>query len=66
MITTSNYIILKEKVMNDQTRGKLAAYNYEHKIEIAGQRKKTTATAIKTNRTTKKISYNRNSRHIPP
>jgi hypothetical protein len=29
-----NYITLKEAVLNDQTRGKLAAYNYEHKIGV--------------------------------
>ena len=33
------YIRQKEAVMNDQTRGKLAAFNYEHKIEILGKEK---------------------------
>jgi tetratricopeptide (TPR) repeat protein len=28
-----SFIDMKEAVMNDQTKGKLAAYNYEHKIE---------------------------------
>jgi LytS/YehU family sensor histidine kinase len=34
-----NYIATKETVMNEQTRGKLAAYNYEHKIELLGKEK---------------------------
>jgi len=34
-----NYIAMKEQVMNDQTRGKLAAYNYEHKIEMLDKEK---------------------------
>ena len=33
------YIKQKEAVMNDQTRGKLAAFDYEHKIEMLGKEK---------------------------
>ncbi|WP_162944953.1 tetratricopeptide repeat-containing sensor histidine kinase [Flavisolibacter nicotianae] len=34
-----NYITLKDAVMNDQTRGKMAAYDYEHRIEnLANER----------------------------
>ena len=33
------YIKQKEAVMNDQTRGKLAAFDYEHKIEILDKEK---------------------------
>jgi hypothetical protein len=33
------YMIMKEAVMNDQTRGKLAAYKYEHKIELLDKEK---------------------------
>ncbi len=34
-----SYIAIKEAVMNDQTRGKLAAYKYEHKIELLDKEK---------------------------
>jgi len=34
-----SYIAMKEAVMNDQTRGKLAAYEYEHKIELLDKEK---------------------------
>jgi LytS/YehU family sensor histidine kinase len=34
-----SFVNMKEAVMNDQTRGKLAAYNYEHKIELLGKEK---------------------------
>ncbi|MFN2440130.1 MAG: histidine kinase [Chitinophagaceae bacterium] len=34
-----NYIALKEAVMNDQTRGKLAAYRFEHKITLLNKEK---------------------------
>lgn len=35
-----DYIKQKEAVMNDQTKGKLAAYNYEHKIDVLAKEKK--------------------------
>ena len=34
-----NYITTKEAVMNDQIRGKMAAYNYEHQIEMLAKQK---------------------------
>ncbi len=34
-----NYIAMKEAVMNDQTKGKIAAYKYEHKIELMDKEK---------------------------
>lgn len=34
-----NYINMKEAVMDDQTKGKLATYNYEHKIKMLGKEK---------------------------
>jgi LytS/YehU family sensor histidine kinase len=34
-----NYIGMKEAVMGDQTKGKIAAYKYEHKIELLDKEK---------------------------
>jgi len=34
-----NYIAMKESVMNDQTRGKLAAYKFEQKIDLLNKEK---------------------------
>ncbi len=49
------YISMKDAVLNDQTKGKFAAYNYEKKIESINKEKENQQTRLENEMFTKKI-----------